>query len=213
MPPRQNSGYNPAGPKGRTALQRPTPSVSKPQSVAGGKALLKDLTPLSRGSSGSTTTGLQTGIAVLPGAAGVPAMLIIYLIIIIPASGSLLYLLTRSNLDGGQKFVTLVIALVAAVLVGGLFCLAFMVAGLFLFWDTGISNDVAAIWVSLPASAAGNLTFLMLAAVADNWEARQMAEAGVAPSGRSDTKLLAWFLCLTLAAIILAPVFACSILH
>ena len=46
-------------------------------------------------------------------------MLIIALVLVVPIGGSLLYLLTRSNLDSGHKLVTLKIALAFAVLVGG----------------------------------------------------------------------------------------------
>ena len=139
-------------------------------------------------------------------------MLIIALVFIVPTCGSLVYLLTRSNLDGGQKLVTLMIALAITVPVGGGVCLAFTAAGLILFWDTGVPEIVVAVWISLPASAAGFLAFVLTAAVADNRAARRAEEAGMEPSQRSDTGLLMLILGLASAiAIVLVPSYICSV--
>ena len=139
-------------------------------------------------------------------------MLIIALLcIIIPTCGSLLYLLTRSNLGVWRKLVTLIIALAIAVPVGGVVCLVFLVAGTVVFWESQISEYVSAVWISLPASAAGNLVLVLMAAVADNRAAHKMEEGGVKPLERSDTRsLMLRFGLASAIAIVIVPAAICS---
>ena len=139
-------------------------------------------------------------------------MLIIALVFIIPTCGSLLYLLTRSNLGGQQKFVTLMIALSIAVPVGGAVFLVFAFAGIILFWESEISEILfAVVWIFVPVSVAGNSAFTLTTAVVDNREARKAEEAGVKPLRWSDIRLLALLLGLALTiSIVLAPMYLFS---
>lgn len=142
----------------------------------------------------------------------VSVVLIIALVFIIPTCGSLLYLLKRSNLHGRRKFVALMIALTIAVPVGYAVCFAFIGAGVVWFWSSSVPRNVLAVWISLPASAAGNLVFALTAAIEDNRAARRAEEAGVEPSGRSNTGLLMSLLGPASAiAIVLVPSYICSI--
>ncbi len=102
---------------------------------------------------------------------------IAWAIITIATGASLLYLLNRPNLSVGQKLVVLLVFIAAGVPVGGLLFLAFAIAGLMLFWDTGASDSLAFLFLTSPIAVLLGLLLVLMASIADALQARKVAAA------------------------------------
>ena len=107
------------------------------------------------------------------------------LIIAVTTGASLLYVLKRPHLDGRQKLTVLALAVLAAFPVGCVLFFFLSLAGIMLFWETGIGGDVAFLYFSAPMAVLLNLMLVLIAS---------MINAGAAPKSETvvrDTSMTA----------------------
>ena len=98
------------------------------------------------------------------------------LIIAVTTCASLLYVLKRPHLGGRQKLIVLALAVLAGVPVGFVLSVLLSLAGIMLFWDTGIGGDVVFLYFSAPMAVLLNLMLVLIAS---------MINAGAAPKSET----------------------------
>ena len=102
---------------------------------------------------------------------------IAWVIITIATGASLLFLLKRPNLSGGQKLVALLVFMAAGVPIGGFLFLVLAFAAIMVFWEAVAADSLAFLFITAPMAVLLGLLLVLIASVADEREARKAAAA------------------------------------